>query len=67
MADSYLRRVPVDILNPSHAGARRSADQIPMEVSYVCAVCGSPWQYQEVRNTGLCPACGSGLQRSPDP
>jgi rRNA maturation endonuclease Nob1 len=43
---------------------RASASQLTVDVSYVCSVCTSAWPYQAVRNTGRCPACGSGLQRS---
>ena len=38
--------------------AARSGDP-----GYTCSLCGSSWPYQAVRNTGRCPACGSGLLR----
>lgn len=38
----------------------------PADPGYTCSLCGSCWPYQAVRNTGRCPACGSGLSRDGD-
>lgn len=38
----------------------------PADPGYTCSLCGSSWPYQAVRNTGRCPACGSGLLRDGD-
>lgn len=38
----------------------------PADPGYTCSLCGSCWPYQAVRNTGRCPACGSGLLRDGD-
>jgi rRNA maturation endonuclease Nob1 len=36
---------------------------VTLDPGYTCSVCDSAWPYQAVRNTGRCPACGSGLLR----
>jgi rRNA maturation endonuclease Nob1 len=36
---------------------------VSLDPGYTCSVCHSAWPYQAVRNTGRCPACGSGLLR----
>jgi len=57
-------RAPLDVLDVAPEDARASAPLAAVETSYVCSVCASPWPYQAVRNTGRCPACGSGLRRA---
>ncbi|HEX3617398.1 MAG TPA: hypothetical protein VHU61_12715 [Solirubrobacteraceae bacterium] len=39
---------------------------VSLDPGYTCSVCHSAWPYQAVRNTGRCPACGSGLLRDGD-
>jgi len=36
------------------------------DLAYTCSACGLRWHYQQVRNTGRCPTCGSGLLRDGD-
>jgi len=63
--DGYLR-AELTLLYAPDEDARASVPRGTIDVSYVCSVCGSPWSFQQVRNTGRCPSCGSGLRRAND-
>jgi DNA-directed RNA polymerase subunit RPC12/RpoP len=65
--DAYPRR-DVQLLSAPREvdAAARVLTLEPIDPAYTCSACGSLWHYQQVRNTGRCPTCGSGLLRDGD-
>jgi DNA-directed RNA polymerase subunit RPC12/RpoP len=65
--DAYAR-IEVELLSaPCEAeGVSQVLTLDPTDPAYACSACGSRWHYQQVRNTGRCPTCGSGLLRDAD-
>jgi rRNA maturation endonuclease Nob1 len=63
VADTYPR-TDLQLLDAPHQEAGSCV--VSLDPGYTCSMCGSTWPYQAVRNTGRCPACGSGLLRDRD-
>jgi predicted Zn-ribbon and HTH transcriptional regulator len=68
--ESVYPRTDVQLLARPDASRERADVRVvtvdPPAPDYTCSMCGTDWQYQEVRNTGRCPSCGSGLLRNAD-
>jgi predicted Zn-ribbon and HTH transcriptional regulator len=68
--ESTYPRTDVQLLarpdEQSERGGARVVTVDPPAPAYTCSRCAADWQYHDVRNTGRCPSCGSGLLRNAD-